>query len=77
MKELAKYNADNEQIILINPLNGRKTIVELWHTPIGQYTVRAGANSDFSYTGLIPNVADMNQMRVRIIEHHELGKVFR
>lgn len=76
MQELPKYQPDNEQVTLINSLNERETIVELWHKPIGRYTVRAGANSNYSYTEFIPNITDMQQMRSEIIEHHKAGKVF-
>ena len=71
------YKPDNVQIVLTNPFNSRKTIIELWANPIGQYTVRAGANSDFSYTGLIRNIANMDHMKTAIIEHHNANKVFR
>jgi len=74
---LSKYKADNEQITLRNPLNGRNTIVELWANPIGQFMVRAGANSDFSYTGLIKDIADIDQMKIAIQKHYEDGKLFR
>lgn len=78
MKELPKYKPENEQIILTNPHNGRKTITELWNDDkIGTFTVRAGANSDFSYTGLLLHVTNMEEMKTAIVAYHEEGKLFR
>lgn len=77
MKELAKYHPDNSQVVYKNLFNGRDTIVELWNNPFGQFTVRAGANSEFSYTGFIPNVTEWLEFRNAIAEKYKSGKLFK
>lgn len=72
-----KYQPDNEHVKYRNPLNGRNTIIELWSNPIGQFTVRAGATSDFSYTGFIPDVVNMADMKLAIDKHYTDGKIFK
>jgi hypothetical protein len=72
-----KYQPENEQVTYTNPFNRRKTIVELWNEPIGQFTVRAGADSDYSYTGFIENIVNMDKMKEAIQIHYATGKLFR
>ncbi len=77
MKELQKYQEDNKQIILTNPFNGRKTIIEMWSNPLGQYTVRAGTHSEYSYTGFIPNVGNMELFEERLHLKHLNKEIFK
>jgi hypothetical protein len=72
----SKYLSDNEHVIYRNPFNGRNTIIELWSNPIGQFTVRSGATSDYSYTGFIPDVNDMQAMRTAVKQRYDIGKIF-
>jgi len=74
--KLEKYHPDNKQISLVNPFNGRKTVIEIWANPLGQYTVRAGASSDFSYTGHVPNMSSIENVEAAIISLHQAGKIF-
>jgi hypothetical protein len=72
-----KYQPENEQVTYTNPFNRRKTIVELWNEPIGQFTIRAGADSEYSYSGFIEGVASMNEMKEAIQTRYATGKLFR
>jgi len=72
----AKYQPNNEHVTYRNPFNGRNTIIELWSNPIGQFTVRAGASSNFSYTGFIPGIESMPDMKEAINRHYTDGKLF-
>jgi hypothetical protein len=74
---LAPFNATNKQITLINPHNNKKTVVEIWANHIGQYTVRAGANSDFSYTGFMTECESIEQVEEKILHAHKEGRIFK
>lgn len=72
-----KYHPANVQVYYINPFNGHHTLIELWHDPLGRFTVRAGASSDYSYTGMITGMTSMDDMRRGIEAHYKTGKLFK
>lgn len=53
-----------------NPFNGRKVPVTIWRCDKGafSYTVRAGANSDYSYTGLCVDCLNEEAAKAYIID---------
>ncbi len=72
-----KIDPNNEQVYYVNPHTGRNTCVELWANPLGHFTIRTGANSDYSYTGLLKGITDMEHMKRAIKEHHSKGELFK
>lgn len=68
--------------IFANPFNGRKVPVWVWGGGIDKnnysYTVSAGANSDFSYTGgWFPDVVtDIETAQQRVDELYNTKKLF-
>jgi len=69
------YHPDNSQVIVTNPHTGYKTIIEIWANPVGQYTVRAGASSEYSYTGFV-GVSTQLAVKEYLLNPENIHKIF-
>lgn len=66
--------------IFVNPFNGRKTPVWLFggtkEYPGFNFTVSAGANSDFSYTGRVDS-HELHKAEIEVDDLYSTKKLFR